>query len=286
MSSPNLVCPHNRKLFDRLGRQLITVRVNDPEQVFFAARDVWESGNRLFSVIVDTGNSFEDIDIPENWGGISVALFLARMGRFRNVKNKLERMRRMKVRVYLPCSDPENITSLQILSSVGVSVASGIIPGPHHWEPLLDLMTFAVLGPAPHSPIDPFVFVADNFETGGSVDWRGIYFEDPNEFFHLDDRGRVALSHQELTAGDFIFDDPSGIDSREDNPEYALRTSPRERFFLTDHPCSRCPGWRVCMGAFVQNGSVPTGCSEFATEMLEVVEQYRASKGTPREKRS
>jgi hypothetical protein len=265
---------------------LITVRVHDPEEVFTAARDVKESGNRLFSVIVDTDRSLEDIDIPENWGGISVALFLARMGRFRSIRNKLERMRRMKVRVYLPCDDPENITSLQIFASVGVSVASRIIQGPHHWEPLLDLMTFAILGPAPHSPIDPFVFVADNFEAGGSVDWRGIYFEDPNEFFHLDDRGRVALSHNELLDNDFIFDDPSGIDIREEYPEYRLRTSPRERFFLTDHPCTRCPGWRVCMGAFVQNGSSPDGCSEFASEMLEVVEQYRAHRGASREKRS
>ena len=286
MSSPNLVCPHNRKLFDGLKRQLITVRVDDPEKVFDAAQDVRESGNRLFSVIVDTDLSLEDIDIPENWGGISVALFIARMGRFRTVRKKLERMRRMKVRVYLPCNDPENITSLQILSSVGVSVASRIVQGPHHWEPLLDLMTFAILGPAPHSPIDPFVFVADNFETGGAVDWRGIYFEDPSEFFHLDDRGHTALSHDELIAGDFIFDDPSGIDARDEHPEYRLRTNPRERFFLTDHPCSRCPGWRVCMGAFVQNGSIPAGCSEFATEMLDVVEQYRTSRGAPREKRS
>ena len=286
MSSPNLVCPHNRKLLDRLERQLITVRVSDPEQALSAARDVRDSGNQLFSVIVDTDSTLEDIDIPENWGGISIALFLARMGRFRHVREKIERLRRMKVRVYLPCSDPENITSLQILSSVGVSVVSRIIQGPHHWEALMDLMTFAVLGIAPHSPIDPFVFVADNFETGGSVDWRGIYFENPSEFFHLDDRGRIALSHRELLTGDFIFDDPSGIDTRQDNPEYTLRTSPRERFFLTDHPCSRCPGWRVCMGAFAQNGSVPDGCSAFATEMLEVVEQYRENRGTPRKKQS
>jgi len=286
VSSPNLVCPHNRKLFDSLKRQLITVRVNDPEKVFDAAQDVRESENRLFSVIVDTDRSLEDIVIPENWGGISVALFIARMGRFRHVRKKLERIRRLKVRVYLPCDDPENITSLQILSSVGVSVASRIIQEPHHWEPLLDLMTFAILGSAPHSPIDPFVFVADNFETGGAVDWRGIYFEDPNEFFHLDDQGRIALSHHELIAGDFVFDNPSDIDAREENPEYRRRTNPRERFFLTNHPCSRCPGWRVCMGAFVQNGSAPDGCSEFATEMLEVVEQYRANRGAPREKQA
>ena len=286
MSSPNLVCPHNRKLFESLKWQLITVRVNDPEQVFEAAMDVRSSGNRLFSVIVDTDRSLADIDIPENWGGTSVALFISRMGHFRNVRKKLERMRRMKVRVYLPCDNPENITSLQILSSVGVSVASRIIQGPHYWEQLLDLMTFAILGPAPHSPIDPFVFIADSFETGGAVDWRGIYFEDPNEFFHLDNNGRVALSHQELMDKNFIFDDPSDIDGREDIPEYRLRIDPRERFFLTDHPCSRCPGWRVCMGAFVQNGSIPEGCREFASEMLEVVEQYRANRGTSREKRS
>jgi len=286
VSSPNLVCPHNRKLFDSLGRQLITVRVKDPEQAFVAARNVRESGNRLFSVIVDTDHSLEEIDIPDDWGGISVALFIPRMGRFRSIRRKLERIRRMKIRVYLPCDDPENITSLQVLSSVGVSVASRIIQGPHLWEPLLDLMTFAILGPAPHSPIDPFVFVADNFETGGSVDWRGIYFEDPKEFFHLDDKGRVALSHHELINEDFIFDDPSDIDIREENPEYRLRTDPRERFFLTDHPCSRCPGWRVCMGAFVQNGAPPEGCSEFAAELLEVVEQYRGMRGAHREKRS
>jgi hypothetical protein len=175
------------------------------------------------------------------------------------------------------------MTGIRILASVGVPCCIVLeSAGGIHWEDLADLMTYSLLEGVPHAPIEPFSYIARHYAPSDYLKWGAAYFEDPDQFLHLDSRGQVALSRGELLEGEFI----GHIDEVESAPGFpALEARVQEwrNVFIKNESCSGCRGFRVCLGKFMREKGDPAACSGFFAEMMEAVEQYLAQNAPVRE---
>ena len=276
MGSIKLVCPNQRALIGRFEQRTLCVRVNTPQEIIAAANDV-RAHNNLFCVICDSKIPIEEIDIGEDWENTPIALMAPSVGRFRNISKKLELLRKLNLRVYLPCNE-KNLTGVRLLASVGIPTC--IVFNVDHtldWDALADLMTYALLGGAQHAPIEPFQTIANSYRQTSrrGEDWGRVYFEDSSRYLHIDVTGKIALSHRELLAGDFIADDLSKLDSLEIKEAIEDRMNMWRNLFLENHFCARCSAWRICRGKFSKGKTEPNGCVNFFDEMADIVEQYR-----------
>jgi hypothetical protein len=276
MSSRKIVCPFDHALIRRFSEREICVRVDDPARIPGAAAMVRESNNRLVCVILDSGKTVDGIELSDEWKDIPIALMAQSMGKFRNVDRSLPLLRKLNLRVFLPYS-AENMTGIRILASVGVpccivleSAAGGI-----QWEDLADLMTYSLLEGVPHAPIEPFSYIARHYAPSDYLKWGAAYFEDPDQFLHLDAGGQVALSRGELLDGAFIghIDE---VESAPGCPALEARVQEWRNVFIKNESCSGCRGFRVCLGKFMREKGDSAACSGFFAEMMEAVEQYLA----------
>jgi hypothetical protein len=289
VSSATLVCPDEPALIERLHDRTVAVRVEDPAAIAGAARRVRDGGNQLCCVICDAPVPLGALVPRDDWDGVPIALGVPEAGRFRDLAPAIPRLRDLDLRVTLPAGRPDNLVALRLLSSLGVAGCADLAGPAPDWGALTDLMTYALLGTVPHAPIDPFDHIADRYAPDRATEWAAAGFADPRSYLHLDAQGRVALTRPELLAGSFVADladleEETGLST---HPALAARDGRRLDFFERDHPCARCPGWRVCQGTFADPaaGAAPTapGCTGFFTELMDVVDQRRAQRAQDQE---
>lgn len=277
MSSPRFVCPHSKALLRSFTGRAVAVRVSDIADVGAAAADVRDSGNELFCVIVETGLPLSDIALREDQLSIPLAIMTPSMGSFRALARGVDALRRSAVRVYLPCNNADNLAALRILSSLGIHVCAAFVTSANDWEALTDLMTYALLGRSPHASIEPFSFIAANYDPHSNLSWGLVEFDDPARFLHLDEDGRVALSRDELRRGIFVAQGIGDVGS----PAVAAAISEREnrwrRFFTDNHPCASCAGWKICLGRFSAELPADRGCAKLFAELIEVAAMLKTS---------
>lgn len=276
MAWPRLLCPDSRELIDRLSGHSLVVRVASLEAVANAAAMVEASGAQLFCVRCQEHQPLAALRCPEDLEGIPVALYLPELGPFREIVEWTQRLRDLEVRIYLP-STPDNLVALRLLSSLGVPSCATFDSVTPDWEALADLATYALLGRVPHAAIDPFETIADRYRPEGRTDWHTVHFADPSAYLHLDDDGRVALSHEEMLAGTFIADDVEALpEDLNACAPFVERTKAWRKFFLDDHFCASCNAWRLCQGSFAKSAETDRGCASFFGEFLSVIEESRA----------
>jgi len=283
MSLPRIVCPYSPPLLQSFRGRSVAVRVDDAARAAHAAYDVAQSGNELFCVIVESRLPLQDISLSEELRGIPLAVMAPSMGRFRDASEKIKAWRNFNLRVYLPCDGAANITALKILSSLGVQSCALFGIGHDDWEAISDLMTYAVLGLFPHASMEPFSFIAKNYDAGDYLDWGALYFDDPKKFLHLDGEGRVALSRAEREAGQFVAGCLAECDAAPALAAVRERTRAWTANFLNNTVCSRCPGWKVCLGKFSALLPEGSGCSDFFASMVEAARQYKRLTAPPSE---
>ena len=276
MSTIRLVCPNDPALLARLEKRTLCVRVKSPDEIA-AAVDAARARNALSCVICDLDVPLDRIEVNEAWQGVPIVLMAPSVGRFCDLSGKLNALRTLDLRVYLPYGE-ENLTGARMLASVGIPAGIVVTPADApDWDAVADLMTYALLGVVPHAPIEPFQTMASGYRPNArSPNWGRVWFDDPSHYLHIDEAGRIALSRAELLAGDFIADDLSELESP------AVRVAIEERvegwrdFFLGNHFCARCKGWGLCHGRFCDGKPAPDGCQEFFHEMAGVIEQARS----------
>lgn len=268
-----LVCPREPSLLDRLEGRALCVRVAGAGDIVAAAAEV-RRRNTLCCVICDLAVPLGAIEIGEDWRNVPIALRAPSAGRFRDLAKNVGALRRLNLRVYLP-SDPDNLTGARLLASLGIAVTV-ILGARPDWEALADLMTYALLGLAPHAPIEPFQTIANRYRPSSrSDDWGGVYFDNPREYLHLDAQGRIALSQRDLEAGEFVAGDVSALDSAEVRNAVERRTESWRSLFAEGHFCARCKAWRVCRARCRDEKTAPDGCDAFFEEMTEILGRRR-----------
>ena len=284
MSLPRIVCPHNQRLLRTFSGQSVAVQVDHWEKTAEAADDVCSSGNELFCVIVDTTAPLDEIVLPDDWKQIPLAIMVPTIGKFRNLTAKLKAWRDFNLRVFLSCDHADNRAALRILSSLGIQTCAVFGSGKDDWEALSDLMTYAVLGQLPHASIDPFSFIATNHQPNAWFDWGALYFDDPKYFLHLDDQGRVALSRAALAGEEFVAQSLAECGAAAEFPAIKHREQTFMQYFLDNHACSFCPGWKLCLGRFSASVPQDNGCSGFFREMIDVSRQFKRLNVMPQDK--
>jgi hypothetical protein len=273
-----LVCPHERTLIDRLDGRTVSVRVGAARDIVLAAADV-RRRNQLACVICDLSVPIEEIEVEDDWLGVPIALMAPMVGRFRNVAKKVGALRRLNLRVYLPC-EAVGLVGARMLASLGIPVCI-VFEGAPDWDALADLMTYALLGVVPHAPIDPFQTIADGYrQTSRGDDWGRVFFDDPRTYLHLDAEGQIALSRRDLMAGNFVARDLTMLDSPEVKHAIEERCEAWRNLFAEDHFCARCKAWRICRARVRDGKAAPDGCDAFFHEMAEVIEQRRNKPGS------
>ncbi len=285
MNLPKIVCPHEPSLLQALTGHTLAVRAEDMASVRTAADNVRNSGNHLFCVIFDSMGPLDELELGDELRDIPLAIMAASLGKFRRLARQVNRLRNLNIRIYLPCSDPENIVSLRILSSLGLCGCADFRHGKQDWDALADLMTYGVLERTPHAPIEPFAYIASHYDPLETIDWQGVYFEGPGRFLHTDKKGRVALSHAELQNNAFIAQNISEISSQNEFPPIEQRQEAWREYFTDNHPCASCDGWKLCLGAFSAGLPENNGCRAFFSEMTEVLRQYKSQKAQFEENR-
>lgn len=279
MTSHALVVPHDQDLLRRLKGQTVVVRTDDPASVATILTDTDRHDLRLRGIWLKAGGALANVEVDESWRRCRVALEVDVMGSYRVLRRRLGLLSGLRTRVYLSTREPENVTNVRVLASLGVACAV-VIEQPVDWDALADLATYALLGLRSRGSIEPMHYLARNYVARHRTDFGAIYFDDPKNLLHVDDQGRVALSHRELLRGDVVLQSVDELSGLECVEAYQERIYGWQRHFLDADACACCPGWRICLGRYLGSGS--SGCASFFEELLDLVEQYQARRGQGR----
>lgn len=281
MGFPRIVCPDSETVLQGFTARSVALKVKGCGRISLGVDKVRKSGNLLFCIIVESDRPLAEMEFDDRHQGIPLAVMAPSLGRFRDLARHLDRLCILNLRVYLPCDRPDNLTSLRILSSVGISCCADFRDGRTDWQSLADLATYAVLERAPHAAIEPFAFMAANYPACRYLDWGRVIFDDPRHFLHLDACGRVALTRAELAANRFVARSLNEIEAPAEFPPIRDRLRSWQRFFMDNHPCASCAGWRICLGKFSQDLTANAGCADFFTEMIDLVHRHTAAPVVP-----
>jgi hypothetical protein len=277
MDFQNIVLPYEPSLIESLeGRDAeLIVHVGDVSEIVPAADDVLSSRNRLGSIVARTDRTLDLLDFSEEWEGIPVTLYSPGPGSFRDLQRKYDLVHRLNLRPFFPADGKEAVVGLQTLASTGLQCGVDFNVDSPNWDALIDLATYVILMTTSHAEVEPFSYLVEKYDPHDFNDWSSAYFDDPNDFLHLDSRGRPALTYADLAAGKFIAENISGVDAMEVCERLEEEKRAWRRYFLENLPCSTCEGWRVCLGKFErlidESGLCPA--APFFTEMLDILDQ-------------
>jgi len=275
MNSLKLVCPSEPALLERLEGRTLCVRVNSPDAIAPAAK-LARRHNQLFCVIWDCAVPIEDIQIEDTWRGIPLALMAPSAGRFRGLAGRMRALKSLNLRVFLPSSSV-NLIGARLLSSVGIPIcvmfADEDAPD---WNALADLMVYALLGMAPHAPVEPFETMAECYRRESrSENWGRAWFDDSSRYLHVDAQGRVAVSRRALLAQHFVADDIDALETPAVRQAIDRCSQAWREIFADNHFCALCKGFRTCRGRFREGKSEPGGCEAFFCEAADAIERRR-----------
>lgn len=285
MEFPRIVCPADETVLQGFTGRAVALRVHGCKGIAPGLDLVRQSGNRLFCLIVESDRPLAEMEFADRHQDIPLAVTAPALGRFSDLAPRLNRLRLLNLRVYLPCERPDNLTGLRLLASLGIAGAADFRDGRVDWESLADLATYAVLERAPHAAIEPFAFLAANYPGSRWLDWGRIFFDDPRHFLHLDAEGRVALSRAELAENRFAASSLNEVGDPAEFPPLRDRLRAWQRFFLDRHACAACAGWRLCLGKFSRDRAAYPGCAEFFTEIIELIHRHTATSVARQERR-
>ncbi|WP_026793215.1 hypothetical protein [Pleomorphomonas oryzae] len=274
MTKPVLICPDDPSLLDRLAGQSLGLRVA-PSADVAATVEAVRRQNGLFRLLVEADEPLAAVKPNHAWRGLPVDLMVPSAGRFADLAGRLDEVRSLGITVCLPIGGT-GLRDARTLASLGIRTRLGL-DGMPDWDALGDLMTYALLELVAHAPIEPFQTIADHSRTDArTTDWSSALFDDPLRFLHLSADGRIALSRRDLLNEEFVGDlamlgSPALAEAQQ------ARSEAWRQLFLDDHPCARCPGFRLCRGRYAEGDAkgagMAEGCAGFFTEMAGVLEQ-------------
>ncbi|MEI6261525.1 MAG: hypothetical protein WCR46_16680 [Deltaproteobacteria bacterium] len=274
MASPRYVLPFEPSLIVSVQNCEIAVVVSDPMHIVPAAKTVKTSNNLLDCVILRYPSTLDTLDWSENWIDIPLVVEAQAFGQFRLLNRYLEILRRLDVRIHLPLLSEQNASGLRILSSLGID-SCAVLLSETDWNVAADLMTYAVLGRCQHAPIQPFNYIAENYNVSTYSGWGEVIFDDPKHYLHMDELGRVALTVSKLTLDNFLHVNIRTLANVVRLDSYCRSLFDWRQHFLLNDDCAKCPGWRCCRGGVAGIVGDKSGCSSLFTEMLDVAELYR-----------
>ncbi len=279
MNSHVLVCDFDEKLISRFQHRSFVLRMDNPDFVTHAVKVVQEK-NSLYTVWLHTEAPLSRLNITELGKSSTVPFYLevTGLGNFRESIKNIRLLCGLKGIVVLPEDAPGSYRDLKILSSLFVPCGIIFRNRCPDWDSLADLMSYSVYTKVPHAPIQPFHFIISNYDTQKRIDFDSVHFEDPSRFLHIDIKGRIALSREELEKEEFISIDLENLDKIVNIRPYTQRIEAWREFFLKPDGCAYCPGWQICLGKFEGSTDKESGCMAFFDEWMDAVDHYQEQK--------
>ncbi len=237
MSSPVTICPHNRQILKEFRGRKVAIAVGDTGAAAKAAADARTIGADLVCVIVETRLPLDRLKWGRDLASIPLVVVAPSFGTFRDLEPHVDLLRDLDITIHLPTGADGNMAGLRILSSLGIPCAAVISNDGQDWDAIADLATYAVLGPAPHAPIEPFAHMALNGEPFPFIDWDLPCFMGSRHFVRIHDGDRLT-------------------------PVTRAKARPAG-------PCRHCAGWTACRGRFAV-AAAEGGCSSFFREMADI----------------
>ena len=278
MNSPILVCPADLNLLNRLQGRTLVIRLEESDNIPEVMQYSRTLQINLHCLWVNTEIPITSVLFHELWQDIPLAWYASSLGRLRDLVKQLPMLKKLNIRIYLPTTIRENYAAVRILSSLGINAALVLNGRGQDWEMIGDLMTYALFGLGPHAPIEPFHYIASHYAPNQRTDFSVVYFNDPSRYLHVDVQGRIAMSQEDLLAGNFIAQDINTLGAPEQCCGYIQGLEGWRSFFLEPAGCAYCPGWRVCLGKYAKFKENNPGCVDFFVELMDSVEQYRSQK--------
>ena len=285
----HLVVPFDTKLLEKLSGQSLIGRTTSADEIVAIGQTVRSKKNPLRSIWLTTETPLSALPFTKAWLRLPLTLQVGSLGRFRDVAPHLPLLRKRDVWVFLPSNGPDTFFALPVLASVGVRCGVWLDGrGSTDWDVMQELLDYSAYGRVRHAPMEPFQFLVTQFKETKYLDISPIYFDDAARFLHLDGHANIALSAADLAAGTFIATGLSALDTIAELPEYKKHLDRRQSFFLDNHPCARCSGWRACGGWFSETRDQSPGCTEFFESVIEAahfLREKRAARGKKNRKR-
>lgn len=265
-----IVSRYDWPLEEGLKGHCICVLVSRPEDIMRIKKHLHET-TQVNGFIVDAPEaSLESMEINPEWGETPVVLKLNRLGKFGNVCDKLNLMKRMNVTLIFCGNVAQNCTDATIVASLGLHTGIEFRPDMELPEELMDLVTYNFYNRVPHGRIEPFATMHEEFSNDTYVSPLMAQLRNPDRYIHVDKEGR--LSFYPLREGEEGFD--RGLDKLYEissHPAIEEAKHSWQQMFIDSHPCTFCPAFRVCMGFFAEQ-SESGRCREVMNEVLEGLE--------------
>ncbi len=275
MNSAIYVLDWNEQLLERLRGRTVVVSTRSLDEMQRAREGADRFQANVHCVILHANAPLALLPLPTDGIAFPLALFTQSMGRFQDLVLLLPVLRAMNVRIYMPADLEESLTGVRILASLGIDCAITFDGSSVQWDMLTDLMTYALIGMTQHADIEPFSFIAGQYNPQSRGGFGAVYFDDPTTYLHVSADGRVALTRSEMREGRFFA---SSVEEVTDENRLAAWDAQREswrRFFLERSPCAQCPGWRICGGALASSAHT-AGCAQFFAELMDVIDRQRS----------
>ena len=228
----------------------------------------------MHCLVIDHAGSLASVPFHEKWRGIPLALFVSEIGAFKEVMGKLPLLRDLNIRIFLSTDNKENCTGLHILASLGIDCGVSFGEKEIDWEAMNDLMTYSIYGKVNHASIEPFQFIARNYNPARLTDLSSVYFDNPYTYIHIDKNENIALTANDLKEGKFILKGIENVHKIFEDEKYQEALNAWQKFLLKENGCAYCQAWRICIGKFSESADKNPGCRQFFTDLMEAADHF------------
>lgn len=275
-----LVTQYNWPIEEYLNGNALIVQINHLDDIFNIKRHYDNSVINGF-IYVDKYASLETVDIKPEWADTPIIMYLNRLGRFSEVHDKLELIKRLNVTIIFTGSEQSACTDAQIVASLGIHTGISFEPNSQLNDSVLDLITYTFYSPMPHADIEPFSTIERYYDGETYVSPNLAKFVNPNRYIHVDKFYHLAFSKEDLEQDNYFGDNlelilrdtDTKLQEAIDNKEHEW-----QKLFIVNHPCTFCPAFRVCCGYFASYKG--ERCQAVMTELLEAIEFQKQKKQT------
>ncbi len=283
MTDHILICPFNEQLLARLRQRTLVIKTDDISSINHITREV-NRLNYLHAINIRTDVPVSAIPFRDDWQQSPLAIYTNAFGNYQEFMQQLNLIRKLNVRIFLAPDNESNYTGLRIMSSLGVACGLYIYDGSFNWNLLNDLMYYAMYGKARHAPIEPFTWIASNYDPAGYCDFSSVYFNYPGRYLHMNEHEQIALTEKDMLQGNFICEGIMSLETIHENKKYCDALSARYETMLKMNECAFCPAFRICMAKFEHLADKENTCKTFFTDLMDAAD-YAYSRRNNRETR-
>ena len=266
-----VVTKYNWPIEEYLRGHAAVIHVNSLDDVVNIRRHADETLKVVAYVYTDPYASLETIEIPSECASAPLILRINRLGQFRAIHHKLNALRNMDVILFFTGNSHQSIVDAQIAASLGIHSGIMMMPDSELGDDILDLITYNAYSTMPHADIEPFSTMERYYDGESYVSPSMAYFNNPNRYIHVDSERHLAFTSEQLANGDYFDQGIEKVKTISQHEAVEKENNKWQQTFITPHPCSFCPAFRICVGYFEQQREKGR-CKEVMSELLEAIE--------------